>query len=512
MTRRLATDGREPLGHRDHRARVGVERLGLRRVEGADLRAGAHAACSAPKRRGHGALVGAADHGQLERRRPPPARSRARRRAPRRRRSAFAGRRDDAGRRARCRPRPPGLPSSTARTSRPSRSGRPTALRRRRATRGGAIATPSRCGDGASPRASPRTRSFTAAPAGTARIRPPSSRRLLTPSRFPSGSTSGPPDEPRGSGAVCSMAPRDAAPARAAEAAPAGGDEAERGAQAAPAGVGERDAPACRCPGASPPAPTLTAGASPVSTASTARSRSVSTPATVAGLAAAVRERDGHLVAAQVVRAREHVPVGDHHAGAEAPAAAEAHDRRAHTLGRPRDRCPASVAIVFISAAPSTNLQIASDYLQHASTISAMTEPTTTPLAAALDSVGDRWTLLLVEALLDGPRRFGDLQEQLPRHRPERAHPAPAAPGGRGTGARPALHASARSASCTSSPPRATSWPARCACWPTGAPATARAGEPPRHDACGTPVEARWWCPTCEQPVDEDEAADLRFA
>ena len=47
-----------------------------------------------------------------------------------------------------------------------------------------------------------------------------------------------------------------------------------------------------------------------------------------------------------------------------------------------------------------------------------MAEPATTPLAAALDSVGDRWTLLLVEALLDGPRRFGDLQEQLPRIAP----------------------------------------------------------------------------------------------
>ena len=46
-----------------------------------------------------------------------------------------------------------------------------------------------------------------------------------------------------------------------------------------------------------------------------------------------------------------------------------------------------------------------------------MAEPTS-PLAAALDSVGDRWTLLLVEALLDGPRRFGDLQEQLPRIAP----------------------------------------------------------------------------------------------
>jgi DNA-binding HxlR family transcriptional regulator len=36
------------------------------------------------------------------------------------------------------------------------------------------------------------------------------------------------------------------------------------------------------------------------------------------------------------------------------------------------------------------------------------------PLEAALDRVGDRWSLLLVEALLDGSRRFGDLDEALP--------------------------------------------------------------------------------------------------
>jgi DNA-binding HxlR family transcriptional regulator len=38
------------------------------------------------------------------------------------------------------------------------------------------------------------------------------------------------------------------------------------------------------------------------------------------------------------------------------------------------------------------------------------------------------------------------------------------------------------------------------------------AAEPPRHDVCGTPVEARWWCPMCERPVDGDEAADLDYA
>src|SRR5205085_8752628 len=38
------------------------------------------------------------------------------------------------------------------------------------------------------------------------------------------------------------------------------------------------------------------------------------------------------------------------------------------------------------------------------------TEPQESPLAAALASVGDRWTLHVVASLLDGPRRFGDLQ------------------------------------------------------------------------------------------------------
>src|SRR5436305_2551515 len=36
------------------------------------------------------------------------------------------------------------------------------------------------------------------------------------------------------------------------------------------------------------------------------------------------------------------------------------------------------------------------------------------PLAESLARVGDRWTLLLVAALLEGPKRFGDLQQELP--------------------------------------------------------------------------------------------------
>src|SRR3954453_19441978 len=39
--------------------------------------------------------------------------------------------------------------------------------------------------------------------------------------------------------------------------------------------------------------------------------------------------------------------------------------------------------------------------------------PPGSPLADALAQVGDRWTLLAVAALLDGPRRFNELQEAL---------------------------------------------------------------------------------------------------
>ena len=42
--------------------------------------------------------------------------------------------------------------------------------------------------------------------------------------------------------------------------------------------------------------------------------------------------------------------------------------------------------------------------------------------------------------------------------------------------------------------------------------AVAGGGEGVRHSACGTPLEARWWCPTCDRPVDDpDDEGELRF-
>src|SRR5215472_10602512 len=44
----------------------------------------------------------------------------------------------------------------------------------------------------------------------------------------------------------------------------------------------------------------------------------------------------------------------------------------------------------------------------------AESEQGSSPLAEALAKVGDRWTLLVVEALLAGPLRFNDLVGQIP--------------------------------------------------------------------------------------------------
>ena len=36
------------------------------------------------------------------------------------------------------------------------------------------------------------------------------------------------------------------------------------------------------------------------------------------------------------------------------------------------------------------------------------------------------------------------------------------------------------------------------------------AAEPTRHGRCGTPLETRWFCPTCEVVVDRPDADEAR--
>lgn len=133
------------------------------------------------------------------------------------------------------------------------------------------------------------------------------------------------------------------------------------------------------------------------------------------------------------------------------------------------------------------------------------------PLSEALTAVGDRWTLLLVATLLDGPRRFGDLQSELAAIAPNvltqrlrrleseglvLAQPYSERPPRfiyELTGAGRELAGALRMLS---------DWGAR----------HRDDAEPPRHTACGTPVESRWYCSTCERTVEDDEASDLNFA
>lgn len=137
-----------------------------------------------------------------------------------------------------------------------------------------------------------------------------------------------------------------------------------------------------------------------------------------------------------------------------------------------------------------------------------MAESEKTPLAEALERVGDRWTLLIVEALLDGPRRFGDLAEavrgiapniltQRLRHLERQAIVV-----SRPYSERPprfAYELSAGGAELAGALRLLADWGAR----------HAGADEPLRHSICGTALEARWWCPSCELPVDERDADDV---
>jgi DNA-binding HxlR family transcriptional regulator len=135
--------------------------------------------------------------------------------------------------------------------------------------------------------------------------------------------------------------------------------------------------------------------------------------------------------------------------------------------------------------------------------------PTPTALEHALDRVGDRWSLLIVGALLDGRRRFGELGERLPRIAPNiltdrlrrleragilRAMPYQTRP------TRMAYELTGDGRDLASALRLLADWGAR----------EGGEVEPLRHATCGTPLEARWYCPTCGEPVDASDAHEDR--
>jgi DNA-binding HxlR family transcriptional regulator len=133
---------------------------------------------------------------------------------------------------------------------------------------------------------------------------------------------------------------------------------------------------------------------------------------------------------------------------------------------------------------------------------------TDSPLGAALERVGDRWSLLVVEALLVGPRRFNELQTQVGGIAPnilsdrlkrlEGEHVVIATP----YSERPlrlVYELTAEGQELAGALRLLADWGSR----------VSREAEPLRHAVCGTPVEARWYCPTCDRPVEGREAEQV---
>lgn len=139
-----------------------------------------------------------------------------------------------------------------------------------------------------------------------------------------------------------------------------------------------------------------------------------------------------------------------------------------------------------------------------------MTDHRPLPLEAALDRVGDRWSLLVVEALLDGSRRFGELDDALPgiaaniltdrlrrleragilRSQPYQQRPT-----------RLAYDLTADGRDLASALRLLADWGAR----------RSNDAEPLRHRTCGTPLEVRYFCPTCEALADTGDASEERL-
>lgn len=136
------------------------------------------------------------------------------------------------------------------------------------------------------------------------------------------------------------------------------------------------------------------------------------------------------------------------------------------------------------------------------------TRPQATPgspaLERALSQVGDRWSLLVVDALLHGPRRFVELQAEVPgiasnvlTQRLRRLESA------RVVVAAPYSHRPRRAAYELTAAGRELAGALRLlAQWGADTDAAGH-GLVPAHDVCGTPLEARWWCPTCDRIVDD---------
>ncbi|MBI2762443.1 MAG: helix-turn-helix transcriptional regulator [Chloroflexi bacterium] len=129
--------------------------------------------------------------------------------------------------------------------------------------------------------------------------------------------------------------------------------------------------------------------------------------------------------------------------------------------------------------------------------------PAPSPLAVALDRVGDRWSPRLIEALLGGPRRNADLQAEVQGIAPNiladrlRRLEADGLIAATAYSERPLRFEYRLTADG-----RALAGALRLlADWGAHLGPAGDEHDFLRHEACGTALEARWYCPTCGEVV-----------
>ncbi len=130
-------------------------------------------------------------------------------------------------------------------------------------------------------------------------------------------------------------------------------------------------------------------------------------------------------------------------------------------------------------------------------------------LDAAVRRIGDRWTLLVVDALRSGPMRYGELESALAGIAPtvlarrlkdlEADGLVTAAPY-QDRPVRMAYELTAAGTELAGALDLLRQW---------GASQRGAGGPGLHHDACGTDLEVRLWCPTCEQVAEDGQASDL---
>jgi len=139
--------------------------------------------------------------------------------------------------------------------------------------------------------------------------------------------------------------------------------------------------------------------------------------------------------------------------------------------------------------------------------------PASTPLAAALERIGDRWSPQIVAALLTGPLRYGEIRASVAGIAPNiladrlRRLEADGLVTSTAYAERPPrfeYRLTAEGRALAGALRLLADWGAQHA----GAPESDH--EILRHAACGTALEARWYCPTCGDVVAIDATDEGR--